>query len=226
MEYSPNRRHKRHEVQDVFGSLLFTIDVTVMNMSIDGMAIESSKRLNVGRKYILKIGHSDKVLRLNGKVVWCNLIKAMKTDQGAVVPVYKAGIEFDGVISDKAKDLRNFLEDNVIIKLENRLFGRFKVRLKQSINLDSEYDFHVQTMSQSGMLIETELLPDKESVFDMELKFNGNTISIKGRVVYVKQISEPGGKQEKSHLGIEFVEFDEEAKKVLEDFIVNELEDN
>jgi Tfp pilus assembly protein PilZ len=195
-----------------------------MNMSIDGMAIESSKRLNVGRKYILKLGHNDKVLRLNGKVVWCNLIKAMKTDQGAVVPVYKAGIEFDDVISDKAKDLRNFLEENVIIKLENRLFGRFKVRPRQSVNLDSEYDFHVQTLSLSGMLIETELLPDKESVFDMELKFNGNTILIKGRVAYIKQVGEPESKQEKSHLGIEFYEIDDAAKKVLEDFIVNELE--
>ncbi len=224
MEYSPGRRHKRHEVKDVYGSLLFTIDVSVVNMSIDGMAIESSKRLNVGRKYILKLSHDKKVLKLNGKVVWCNLSKAMKTDQGAVVPVYKAGIEFDDVISDKAKDLRHFLEENVIIKLESRMFGRFKVRPKQSINLDSEYDFHVQTLSLSGMLIETELLPDKESVFDMELKFNENNISIKGRVAYVKQVGEPEQKQEKSHLGVEFVEFDGDAKKVLEDFILNELE--
>jgi Tfp pilus assembly protein PilZ len=195
-------------------------------MSVDGMAVESNKRLNVGRTYTLKLGHDNKALRLSGTVVWCNLSKATKDDQGCVVPVYKAGIEFDGVISDKARELVNFLEENVIIKLENRLFGRFKVKPNQLINIDSEYDFHVHTLSLSGMLIDTELLPDKESVFDMELKFNEHTISIKGRVAYVKQVGEPESKLERSHLGIEFIDFDEDAKSVLEDFILKELESN
>jgi hypothetical protein len=37
-------------------------------------------------------------------------------------------------------------------------------------------------------------------------------------------VGEPETKQEKSHLGIDFFEIDDAAKKVLEDFIVNELE--
>ncbi|GBD99842.1 PilZ domain protein [bacterium BMS3Abin07] len=224
MDISDKRRHRRYDVRDVSGSLLFTIDVNVMNMSLDGMAVESRKRLDVGRKYLLKIVHNDKKLKLSANVVWCNLIKSVKTDQGAIEPIYRAGLEFEDVISDTAKDLIKFLEKNVVIKLENRLFGRFKVRPLKTLDLDSEYEFIVKKISLSGMSIETSLLPDIDSVFDMEVTFNGKGVKIKGRVVHVTQISEPEPAHETSHLGIEFVDMNEEAKDFIEYFISTELE--
>ncbi len=220
------RRHTRHDVKDIRGSLLFTIDVSVVNMSVDGMAIESKKRLNVGRNYILKLSHDNKSLKLTGRVVWCNLSKALKGEDDSVVPIYNAGIEFENVISDKARDIVGFMEENVIIKLENRMFGRFKVRPKKSVNLDSEFDFHVKKISLSGMLIETELLPDLESIFDMEININGTGINIQGRIAYINQIGEKEFKRELSELGVEFKKFGEGAKEILEDFILNELENN
>ncbi|UCG79019.1 MAG: PilZ domain-containing protein [Nitrospirota bacterium] len=220
------RRHTRHDVKDIRGSLLFTIDVSVVNMSVDGMAIESKKRLNVGRNYILKLSHDNKSLKLTGRVVWCNLSKALKGEDDSVVPIYNAGIEFENVISDKVRDIVGFMEENVIIKLENRMFGRFKVRPKKSVNLDSEFDFHVKKISLSGMLIETELLPDLESIFDMEININGTGINIQGRIAYINQIGEKEFKRELSELGVEFKKFGEGAKEILEDFILNELENN
>jgi Tfp pilus assembly protein PilZ len=223
MGFDRKRRNKRYDVQNVSGSLIFTIDVNVINMSLDGMAVESSKRLNVGRVYSLKIVHNDKKIRLTGNVVWCVLTRSDSSGDGAVVPVYKAGLEFEDVISDRAKELVDFMEGNVVIKLEKRLFGRFKLKPKEPVNLDSEVDFLVKTISLSGMLIETEILPELDSIFDMEVKFNSSTIFIRGRVAHIKQVSEENH-QQLSRLGIEFVDVSREAKKSLEEFILQELE--
>lgn len=223
MEPSEKRRHKRYEVQDVYGNLLFTIDVNVINMSLDGMAVESSKRLNVGRAYSLKLRHGNKLIKLTGKVVWCILTRSDRKAEGSVVPVYKAGLVFEDVISDKTKEIVDFMEENVIIKLEKRLFGRFKLKPNRMVNLDTEYDFLVKSISLSGMLVETEISPEVGSIFDMEVKFNATNILIKGRITRVVQLSEEHLKQ-LSHLGIDFIEISEANRARLEKFISEEVE--
>jgi hypothetical protein len=73
------------------------------------------------------------------------------------------------------------------------------------------------------MLIQTEILPDADSVFDMEVKFDETNILIQGRIAHVKQISEEPGKLV-AHLGIEYVDLPLETRASLEKLISDELE--
>jgi len=216
------RKFKRYEVKEVNGSLLYTMDINVLDLSVHGMKIESSRRLDVGRKYAVKIGHNDQLIRLSGSVVWCTLSRTKSSVAGEFIPVYQAGVEFDGILSEKAGELVDFLKQNAVISLEDRIFGRFKCDLGEPVNIDCEYDFLVKRISQSGMLIETEIFPDVDSIFEMEMKTANTSFPVKGRVAYVKTVKE--GKEGKlAHIGLEFIDLSGEAENVLDSFIKNEL---
>ncbi|MGE5892484.1 MAG: PilZ domain-containing protein, partial [bacterium] len=162
-------------------------------------------------------------LKISGKVIWCILTKSIDTVKGEYMPVYHAGFEFPEVFNEKACDLIGFMKKNVIVQLEERLFGRFKFNPKEPVNLNCEYDFLVKTMSRSGMLIETEILADRNSIFVMELAMGGRKINFTGRVAHVKQIDGEGNRKI-AHLGIQFVDLSVEARETLEQYIKDEIE--
>jgi hypothetical protein len=217
-----NRRSRRYGVTDVSGNLLYRFDIKVLDISLNGMQIESSKKLDIGRKYVIKVSHGNEALKLEGTVVWCVLKKSVTGEAGEFIPLYRAGIEFEGLFSDKASELVNFLRKSVVIKLEERLFGRFRFNLEDPVNLDCRYDFLVRDLSLAGMLIETEISPEINSVFDMELKVCEPGITVKGRVAYVKQGNDDEHKKS-VHLGVEFLDMTDECRTLLEKFIKDEL---
>ena len=55
------RRHKRYAVEGVHGNVLHPSDLEILNMSIDGAAIETSKRLDINREYTFKIKHKGAI---------------------------------------------------------------------------------------------------------------------------------------------------------------------
>ena len=66
---SERREHRRYPVEGVRGKLLFTTDAQVLNMSLDGMSIETVSPLKVGREYSLKIEEHGTEMPMSGVVV-------------------------------------------------------------------------------------------------------------------------------------------------------------
>lgn len=223
MSWDEQRRHPRFEVSEVGGSLLFSMDCRVVDISISGIKIESDRRLDIGKEYSIRVSHGDDSVRVLGSVVWCVLTRVIDAEKGETVPVYRAGIEFREILSEKAGELERFMRQNVVIHLEERLFGRFKFSPQEPANLGCEYDFVVKTLSLSGMLIETGILVDADSVFDLELRIRDRLILVRGRVAHVRQV---GGEENRNlvHLGIEFVDLMHDERESLERFINEELE--
>jgi len=223
VSWDEQRRHPRFEVTEVGGSLLYSMDCRIVDISISGIKIESDRRLDIGREYSIRVSHGDDSVRVVGSVVWCVLTRVIDADKGENVPVYRAGIEFKDIMSEKAGELERFMRQNVVIHLEERLFGRFKFNPQEPANLGCEYDFVVKTVSLSGMLVETEILADVDSVFDMELRIRDQIILVRGRVAHAKQV---GGEENRNlvHLGIEFSDLMQDERDVLERFINEELQ--
>lgn len=88
------RRYKRLTVRGVRRNVLLSLNSKVINISVGGVAIETTKRLEINREYSLKINHKGNPLRLKCRVVWAVLTRAEKKESGDVIPVYKAGMEF------------------------------------------------------------------------------------------------------------------------------------
>ncbi|MDH3255811.1 MAG: PilZ domain-containing protein [Acidobacteriota bacterium] len=227
---SERRENTRYPVEGVRGTFLFTTDAQVLNMSLDGMSIETSSPLKVGRQYSLKLEEHGNALPLRGVVVWCSLVKTTRSERGEIKPVYKAGIHFEDLLTKKASDLKEFIRHNAVISLENRLFGRFRIEPQQSADLSFEADFSVRQLSMSGMLIETDVAPAIESRCHMSIRLAEIEFETFARIARVDRIERPLSKddemdEEKASvvfLGIEFIDMGDEARESLQSFIETE----
>jgi hypothetical protein len=192
-------------------------------MSLTGMAVETDTQIRVGRSYSLTLKHgADFVLRLSGTVVWCHLRGIRKTDGGETRSVYHAGFRFEDILTDKAQELTRFLEATAIIALDTRISGRFKLKLTEPVNLDTEYPFVVKTISASGLLLETETTPPEGAIFDMEVRLQGAVLQTRGRIVHSREVTDPKSGRV-TQIGVEFVESAEADRRAIEDFIAQQL---
>ena len=217
------RRAPRYPVQDVRGRLLLSSTATIINMSLTGMAVESSTNLRVGRGYSLALAHGEQQgPALTGTVVWCHLKATRPGDAGDTSPVYEAGIQFAGMLSEKATELVAFLRTTAILTMQERLTGRFHVAPGESIDLNAECEFSVTMLSASGMLIETDISPAPGSMYDLCVTLAGAEIRPRVRVAYVRDIGEQD-KRRITAVGVGFASMSAADRKVLDGFIARQI---
>jgi PilZ domain len=222
--FKERRRHPRHAVNDVKGTLHISTGAKVINMSVTGMAIETDTQMRVGRAYSVTLKHgADFVLKLQGTVVWCHLRGIRKTEAGDTRSVYHAGFRFEDILTEKAQELARFLEATAIIALDTRISGRFKLKLTEPVDIDTEYPFVVKTISASGLLLETETSPPEGTFFDMEIHLHGAVLQTKGRIVHTREVSDPAAGRS-TQVGVEFVDTAKEDRHAIEEFIAHQLE--
>ena len=217
------RRAPRYPVQDVRGRLLLTTTATIINMSLTGMAVESTTNLRVGRSYTLALTHGDRSgPALTGTVVWCHLKATRPSDSGETAAVYEAGIQFAGMLSEKASELVTFLRTTAILTMQDRLTGRFFVDSNESVDLNAEYEFVVRMLSAAGMLIEADISPAPSSVYEMRVTLAGTEIRPRARVAYVRDVGEQD-KRRISAIGVEFQSLSEADRATLDAFIARQI---
>jgi len=88
------RRHRRYDVDGVQGSLLYSLDARILNMSLTGMAIETTSFLKTGGQYWLRVPTGDTQIRFKADVRWCHLVRNERNAAGEMRAVYQAGIDF------------------------------------------------------------------------------------------------------------------------------------
>ncbi len=215
-EEAEKRRHRRYEVEGVNGSLTFAVDVKIVNLSLEGMAIETGRRLNVNTDYSVRLKQGDEHLELTGKIVWSTLTRTVKTPEGDIKPVYRAGIRFVDVLDEKSRSIISFIENNRIVTLEKRILGRFKINSGNAL-LKYPQDYIVKRLSLSGMLIETELPLEPEDQVEMSLRLPDNgELNFTGRVANVQPRE---GEGEFYRIGVEFLDLDQKNREILTNYL-------
>jgi hypothetical protein len=214
---SDTRRHKRHIVKGIQGNVFHASDLEVLNISIDGAAIETRKRLELNKEYTFRIKYKDAFLKLKGCVVWAVLVSKEKSDSKSIIPIYRAGIRFTETLTEKASMLLDFIKENKIKTLENRSAGiRFKIGNAKNIKVDYPHGYSVKKMSMSGMLVEAECPLDIDSHYNIEMFLDGRMINTVGRIANCEKLGY--GDLSKYAIGIEFIDMTGEDRKFLKDF--------
>ena len=214
-----NRKSRRYVVEGIHGNVLNITDVDILNISIEGTAVETPKRLELNREYTFKIKYQDDLLHLRGRVVWAMLISKEEKDSNRIIPVYRVGIKFIEILSEKADMLQNFIEENKIKTLEHRLGGiRFQIANNNNIKLSYPYKCRVKKMSTSGMLIETEYPLNLDCSHSIELFVCDRQLNIVGRVANCEKKND-SAKGVKYDIGIEFTMMLDEDSALLKDFL-------
>jgi hypothetical protein len=164
--------------------VLSTSDLEILNISVDGAAIETTKRLTMNREYTFTIKNRDTFLNLRGLVVWEMLISKEAKDSKTFTPVYRAGVRFADTLNEKAKMLMDFIAESKTKAFEHRLGGmRFLVGNSEDVKIDVPYEYMVKKLSLSGMLVETGYPFDLESIHEMEILLDGNILKDRKSVV-------------------------------------------
>jgi c-di-GMP-binding flagellar brake protein YcgR len=207
------RRHKRFTVEGIRGSMLFAPDMRILNISIGGAAIETTKRLNPGSEYTLKLEDSGKTLILKGNIAWSVISESKKGLRGEIIPMYKAGLQFTNVMTEKTAQLIEFIESRKNVD-EARLCG-LRVNIDSPHRAALDFPYKVKKISMGGMQIETEQPLVAEERFHMEaLLEEDRAIQFMGRIAYCNEVGEG-----RYNTGIEFLEMQDESKQTLIQYI-------
>jgi hypothetical protein len=181
------RRHKRYDVDGVEGMLAVSTEARILNMSLTGLAVETTSMLRLGAHYVLRLPVTDGELRVDATVEWCHLVGTRRTDAGDSVPVYHAGLDFRESLDDRARQILAFLQEHIVMDINRRLAGRFRPKRAIAAALSTRYPFEVRRLSLSGMLIDTPYAPEVGDQIEMEVDCPTGPFEAVGAVRYVQQ---------------------------------------
>lgn len=221
------RRAPRHAVEGLAGTLRLVSKVEILNISVTGMAARTSTHLRVGQTCDLRLEHGARSLRLPGTVVWARLVSFAKTPGGESAPVYQVGIEFQDMLSDRAREFLGLLGETAVISLESRIGGRFEIAERAPADLVTAAELLVQKISTNGVLVETEVGPETDQELDLELELGPVRFTCRGRVAYVEPREPAGGAADAAKppvlVGIEFLGLGPAERGTLEAFVAERL---
>lgn len=216
------RRNPRFDVENLDGRLAFNLGAEVVNISPAGMCVRTTSPLVVHRSYDISLSQAGEQVRLKGTVRWCTLRSTRRTQSNEVEPLYEAGVAFDGLLTDAAVPLLDFLRNNVVLNLSeedaigNRLFGRFEVR-DSEVELTDRDDFEIRRLSLSGMLARSASHLPRHTRCTLQFELDGAIFRSKARVVHSSQVDDE--EETVYDMGVEFLETPAESVATLRRFI-------
>ena len=162
------------------------------------------------------------MLRLQGRVVWCQPVDPQRDAAGESVPTYHAGLRFDGILDPKGEKLLEIFREGVVLSFGQRLCTRFRLATPRPVNLDAEHELEVRKLSRTGMLIETELAAELNSECELEIQLAETQLRTRGRIAYL--IDHPGDDDAQRRgphfqLGVEFLALSERDRETLDQFL-------
>ena len=213
------RQHRRFRVADLHGTLQFAHPAVVLDLSRSGIAIESAERLVPGRTYPLQLeGRDGLLITTSARVVWCKLIGTSENEDGEAAPVYRAGLEFQGVLPEAAGKLFDELESSASEDIDTNLKARYKLSdLASTLLLRNQSTFEVRTLSRSGMGAEMEYSPRVGSMLEVVLPLD-EPLELRGRVCDVNPAAE---NPTRYLVGIEFVSVSPLAQGQIDRYLEN-----
>jgi Tfp pilus assembly protein PilZ len=218
------RRNKRIVVEglDIRAKTIFATEVELLDISRGGISFNCSRRLNIGSQYSIRLELKDSFIMIKGNVIWAKLVGIKSSPDGASAPIYVAGIKFQDVLTDNAKQIMDLIGENLDGKEERRIYGiRFKNDIHEKAILHYLQTYTVKKLSLSGMLIETDQNFPEEKTFSLELLLqkDKNPILCRSRVASCSEITR--NKEKRYNIGVEFVDISKDDKLRLKGFINN-----
>lgn len=137
------RRYTRLNIKNmnVRGKMAFANYIKIIDISLEGLSIETDKRLHVGKEYILHLECEGKTLPLKGSIAWSKVKQNERNNKIDTTPIYRAGmkltislnemrefiklIEFRKKRGEKREHLSLSLDETNILGKDNKYLGSF-----------------------------------------------------------------------------------------------------
>jgi len=106
------RQRKRVNTEDmeVNCEIPLATYVKIINISETGILVKADRKLDIGKKYALKIEYENKVLFVKAAVVWSLLEDNVEDANGNIIPIYIAGMQFTDVLKGDITEIISLIE--------------------------------------------------------------------------------------------------------------------
>ncbi len=94
---------------NIRGKMAFANYIKIIDVSLEGLSIETDKTLHIGKKYILHVKYEGKTWPLKGSIAWSKLKQNERNNKGDIVPIYRAGMKLT-VSANEMREFINFIE--------------------------------------------------------------------------------------------------------------------
>jgi hypothetical protein len=213
------RRHRRYEVHDLTGKVRGDDRAQVLDLSVNGLAIETDAWLKVGETYTLRVHAGEDYLDLTGKVSWCRLVAMAPRDSGDRRPRYRAGIEFGDALSEKARQVLAFAQKSGLVAAPDRIFARF-VPTEGTLDVTLDHPCEIRRASIGGVQIRCRCQPEVGQRLLLQFEAAGVSIAplVEVRDVQEREPDEPGG-YPRYDIGLAFVGLTAEERRALDSLL-------
>jgi c-di-GMP-binding flagellar brake protein YcgR len=206
------RRYPRRREPNVVGSLSFSAEGRVVDISSQGLGLECHDALPPTRGYRFTLRDSGRQLKLAGRTVWNRLTETRRTDEGEVVPVYRAGVRFEHDSATHQVKVREFISHSGARPVGSRRVPRYRPTRESSVLVSCESGFVVRTISESGALLETDSVVPRASSLSLSLQLPSGAIEVEGRLVSTRrEVDETG--EPCTRLAVEFQDLTPEGHR-------------
>jgi hypothetical protein len=105
------RKQRRFSVDniEIFGEVSFSDRAEIINISENGVLLNVPKRMDIGKKYTLKICSREKKIVVRASVVWSSLGEARRTSTNQIIPTYTTGMKFKDIWNEHKKILKELI---------------------------------------------------------------------------------------------------------------------
>jgi hypothetical protein len=219
------RRAKRFAAVELAGHLLGVAEVRVLDISLTGVAVEATgPGLRVNRRCTVAFTDpATGAIRLQGTVVWCDLHEIRRSPAGEVVPVFRAGIDFEPGDPGLRQQVVDLIERKASVRLERWIQGTFTIREHEGVSVFLQYLFRLHEINRRSMTVEVDMVPEVGSEFEMDLALDGGPCRVTGRIAEVRRVRRAVG-GETSLLKVELLDLGGDTLRFVEEFIADEVD--
>lgn len=220
------RQTRRHPVQDLEGSLLFSYRCRILDLSEEGVAVRTRTPLAPGRTYTLKLEHDGRSIHLSGTVAWCRLEGTKSSGDDEKIPVYRAGIELPEGYPGEARSITELIEERAVIRLERRIDGRITLPADVAGRPEEAATFVVRRLSRDGMVLEAVYQPKVKDRLRLLARVDGEVLDLPVEVEEVRPLRGDDGDADRSdrvEISVIFRALEETQQRRLGELIREEL---
>jgi Tfp pilus assembly protein PilZ len=201
------RKEERFPVDKIaiVGEISFADRAEITNISGNGILVNVSKRMDIGKKYVLKICSKEKKIVVMASVVWSRIMGTRRTSTNHTIPIYTAGMEFQD-ISNGNKKILNELIRHIEASTENRKCQR--IPFVEDIMIDGTSWVRSADISEEGIFISSLQALKRDSVVELTIPIG--KLKVKAKVQFCDKMV---------GLGLRFIDLSEEQKTKITELV-------
>jgi hypothetical protein len=219
------RKHKRFKLDllDFSSKMRLVGKVEIIDISPGGVALKVDRKLNIGKECLMMLGCEGTHINVKGIVVRSELSGIEEKADGETTTIYSVGIFFKDESAGTVNDFLDSIGNNKKTQVPEQTdwFYRdiqFSITTAREKVLNLPRQFGVKDISQKGVIIQTDLQLQIDSVVLLELAIGTcDPVSFMGKVVSCRMPQ--GLVPAKYDIGVEFSELTDRDRSLLIRFI-------